>query len=95
MKSGDKIYCIKSWYGLYYKEHKFYTIDGVTTYDKISHSISNEDKETTIYCIIIRDRYDTTVFTTERYRDCYYFYDYFITEKELRKKKLNELQNKI
>ena len=79
LKKGDKVYCIKSWYGLYYKEDKFYIIDEVTTYDKISHRIGDEDKEATIPCIIISDEYlGRTAFTTVRYRDCYYFYDYFI-----------------
>lgn len=91
LKKGDKVYCINN-LGSGTRIHEkgnFYDIDEVVTYDEISHDDSSPD----IPCVIINDnRIGRTAFLLERYRDCYYFYDYFITLKELRKQKLNNIK---
>jgi len=91
MKKGDKILCIKNLGTMFmFQKDNNYIIDETTTYDKISHSIYSEEEN--VSCVIINDdRLGRTAFTLTRYRDCFYFYDYFITLKEQRKQKLKNL----
>ena len=92
LKVGDKVYCIKNLGGeiRVIKKDNFYTIEEVTTYDKVSHTSFEKEKD--INVILIHDkRLGRTAFTMERYNYCFYFYDYFITKKELRKRKLKKI----
>lgn len=93
MKKGDNILCIKNFVGTrkFFENGKHYIIDEISDYNKISHEIVSPK----IACAILKDgEHGRTAFLFEKYKNCYYFYDYFIILKEERKKKLIEI-NKL
>lgn len=83
LKVSDKLLCKKS--------HTLVDKIEESDYNKISHEIVSPK----IACAILKDgEHGRTAFLFEKYKNCYYFYDYFVILKEERKKKLIEI-NKL
>lgn len=79
MKVGDKIYCIKNISK--FEAGKFYSINDMVTLYSNGHFCEVE---------VIVNYISFDLIKNFRYR--IYFYDYFITNKEYRKQKLNKLK---
>jgi len=95
MKTGDKVYCIKSFKistnsDVFFDENKIYTITAIMNnlYKKLGMNEKNEKID--IYQIDYKLNFYSTKYT--EYTN-FYFYDYFITIKQLRKQKLEKLKS--
>jgi hypothetical protein len=94
MKTGDKVYCIKSFKmstntDVSFDKNKTYTITAVMNN---LHLKMGTTEKMDICQIDYKLNFYSTKYT--EYTN-FYFYDYFITLPELRKQKLEKLKNEI
>lgn len=87
MKIGDKVYCIKE-YQTYYPKINFeigktYNIEGIIEFDRLGHHTHKANVNKTLFTLLKDSNIGFHLS----------FYEYFITEKELRKIKLQKIIN--
>jgi hypothetical protein len=84
VKVGDKIVCIKS-----------YNIKRNEIINNVIYTIYKFDYMDNIECVVINQNENNWFFSLEEYDRYFYFYEYFIPLKEIRKQKLEKINGRI